>query len=107
RGARPPRRRLRYDREGLSLIRQRRCAMEPIDVLESPLSRRSFARILGLGAALAAVPGASQASGTAKARHPAPHAVPPADDGIVRLSANENPYGPSRAALQAMHDAFC
>ncbi len=66
------------------------------------VSRRKFAQLLGAGAAAALVrpplsfakltqPGAtsSTAGGT-----------------IVRLSANENPYGPSPNALKAMTDSF-
>jgi len=34
----------------------------------------------------------------------APRAARP--NGIVRLNANENPYGPSPAAIAAMRDAF-
>lgn len=59
------------------------------------LSRRAFAQILGAGAAAAALP--------------VPHlfAVPPPKaNGLVRLNANENPYGPSPAAIASMRDAF-
>src|SRR5947207_3251366 len=52
-----------------------------------PLSRRAFAQLLGAGAAAAAVPRLSLA---------APRSAP--GNGIVRLSANENPYGPSPVA---------
>jgi histidinol-phosphate aminotransferase len=58
------------------------------------LSRRAFAQILGAGAAAAAFP------------VPRLFAVPPAKPTLVRLSANENPYGPSPAAIAAMRDAF-
>jgi histidinol-phosphate aminotransferase len=57
------------------------------------LSRRAFAQILGAGAAAAALPS------------PRLFAVPPASK-IVRLNSNENPYGPSPAAIAAMRDAF-
>jgi histidinol-phosphate aminotransferase len=53
----------------------------------SDLSRRHFARLLGAGAALAAVP--------------ALHAA----DAPVILNSNENPFGPSPAALRAIRDA--
>ena len=62
------------------------------------ISRRRFAGLLGIGAAatvikprlsLAITPGES-----------------PAPSGVVRISYNENPYGPSPKALQAMSDAF-
>jgi histidinol-phosphate aminotransferase len=56
-----------------------------------PLSRRAFAQLLGTGAAAAAMPR------LALAARPA---------GVVRLSANENPYGPSPAAIAALRDAF-
>jgi histidinol-phosphate aminotransferase len=55
-------------------------------------SRRNFGRFMGLGAVAAGV-------------RPALAAKPIAG-GAVRLSANENPYGPSPAALQAIRDAF-
>jgi histidinol-phosphate aminotransferase len=58
-----------------------------------PLSRRAFAQLLGTGAAAAALNGPRFALA----------ARPP---GLVRLSANENPYGPSPAAIAALRDAF-
>src|SRR5436309_2846840 len=66
------------------------------------LTRRGFTQMLGAGAALAALRppfalGARRAPTTRLAR-----AVSPA----VRLSSNENPYGPSPAALRAMTEAF-
>jgi len=93
----------------------------------SGLSRRSFARLLGAGAA-AAVGGAGLAS-TAPARAadwapaalgtwlraprgaalqgvPAAGAAKGTAGAVVRLSANENPYGPSPAAFDAMREAF-
>jgi histidinol-phosphate aminotransferase len=62
------------------------------------LTRRSFTQLLGAGAAAAALPlpplfAATQQTARATAR-------------LVRLSANENPYGPSAKALEAMRDAF-
>jgi histidinol-phosphate aminotransferase len=63
------------------------------------ISRRKFARLLGAGAACAVVrPALSFATD--------PVAQPPAASGIVRLSSNENPYGPSPKALKAMTDSF-
>ena len=59
------------------------------------LSRRSFSKMIGVGAAYAAL--------GSKAR--ALDAASPASN-IVRLSSNENPYGPSPAALKAMTDGF-
>src|SRR5207302_10047450 len=35
-----------------------------------------------------------------------PTVSPSAPRGVVRVSSNENPYGPSQKALQAMTDAF-
>jgi histidinol-phosphate aminotransferase len=62
------------------------------------ISRRKFAQLLGAGAACAVVrPALSFAE------------QPPASGAttsVVRLSANENPYGPSPKALKAMNDAF-
>jgi histidinol-phosphate aminotransferase len=59
------------------------------------LSRRSFAQLIGGAAAVAAMPRLLEAA-------------PPADaaTGWVRLSNNENPYGPSAAALNAVRQAF-
>ncbi len=63
-----------------------------------PISRRKFAQLLGAGAACAvARPAFSLA---------APPAAESATAGVVRLSSNENPYGPSPKALKAMTDAF-
>jgi histidinol-phosphate aminotransferase len=65
------------------------------------ISRRDFARLLGASAAAAVVrPQVSFAKPTQSV------ATPLAEGGIVRLSANENPYGPSPKALQAMTDSF-
>jgi histidinol-phosphate aminotransferase len=66
-----------------------------------PLSRRDFARLLGAGAAAAVVrPPLSFAKQTQSV------ATPLAEGGIVRLSANENPYGPCPKAFQAITDSF-
>ena len=66
-----------------------------------PLSRRDFARLLGAGAAAAvARPTFSFAKSTQSA------ATSLAETGIVRLSANENPYGPAPKAFQAITDSF-
>jgi len=62
------------------------------------ISRRDFARLLGAGAAAAFVrPTVSFAK---QSEHI------PATGQVVRLSANENPYGPSTKALKAMTDSF-
>jgi histidinol-phosphate aminotransferase len=88
---------------------------------EAPgLSRRRFAQLLGLGVAAAggagltaAVPARAAALGRwGLASSGAPlRAVPSAGagkavSGVVRLSSNENPYGPSPAAFDAMRGAF-
>jgi histidinol-phosphate aminotransferase len=62
------------------------------------ISRRQFAQLLTAGAAAALVrPGFSFAETKGQI---------PAGGGVVRLSANENPYGPSPKALQAMTESF-
>ena len=66
------------------------------------ISRRKFAHLLGLGAAAAVVHpriARSTENGSAVATAPAAKA-------IVRLSANENPYGPSAKAVQAMSGSY-
>jgi histidinol-phosphate aminotransferase len=63
------------------------------------ISRRKFAQLLGAGAAAAVARPALSLAQTAPA-------ASPAGPTIVRLSSNENPYGPSPKALQAMSDAF-
>jgi len=65
------------------------------------LSRRGFAKILGRGAAFAALQPSIVLS------RPGLRLVNEASSAAdVRLSANENPYGPSPLALKAMTDAF-
>ena len=64
------------------------------------LSRRGFTKLLGAGAAFAALrPTLGFSEST-----PKPAETKPSD--VVRLSSNENPYGPSPAALKAMTAAF-
>jgi histidinol-phosphate aminotransferase len=64
------------------------------------LSRRGFTKLLGAGAAFAALrPALSFSEST-----PKPTQTKSSD--VVRLSSNENPYGPSPAALKAMTAAF-
>ena len=66
------------------------------------ISRRKFAQLLGAGAAAAvARPALSLANRAQLASSPGP-----VTSGVVRLSSNENPYGPSVQALKAMTDAF-
>jgi histidinol-phosphate aminotransferase len=64
------------------------------------ISRRDFARLLGVSAAAAMVKPTLSFG-----EESTPAASSPAS-GVVRLSSNENPYGPSPKALQAMTDAF-
>jgi histidinol-phosphate aminotransferase len=66
------------------------------------VSRRKFAQLLGAGAAAVVVrPTLSFAKPTQSV------ATPLAESGnIVRLSANENPYGPSPKALEAITNSF-
>jgi histidinol-phosphate aminotransferase len=59
------------------------------------LSRRSFSKLIGVSTAYAALRPEVKASWR-------PSGAP----NIVRLSSNENPYGPSPAALKAMTDGF-
>ena len=66
------------------------------------ISRRRFAQLLGAGAAAVVVkPPLSFAKPTQSGATSST-----AGGNIVRLSANENPYGPSLKALQAMTDSF-
>jgi histidinol-phosphate aminotransferase len=65
------------------------------------ISRRDFARLLGAGAAAAVV-----RLPLSFAKPTQSVAMPLAEGGIVRLSANENPYGPSSKAFQAITDSF-
>jgi histidinol-phosphate aminotransferase len=97
------------------------------------MSRRRFARLLGAGVAAAggaglaaaapvpaawrgwrgAVPpralpaaGTATSAGTAAAGAATTAGTAKAAGAVVRLSANENPYGPSPAAFDAMREAF-
>jgi histidinol-phosphate aminotransferase len=62
------------------------------------ISRRRFAQLLGAGAACAVVKPVFSLAVEPAARSTI--------TSVVRLSANENPYGPSPKALKAMNDAF-
>jgi len=66
------------------------------------ISRRKFAQLLGAGAAVAIV--RPHLSFAKPAQAVANSSM--AGGNIVRLSANENPYGPSPMALKAMTDSF-
>lgn len=66
------------------------------------MNRRRFAQLLGAGAAYIAVaPQLSLASQLAIRS-----SVSPLSAALVRLSSNENPYGPSPMAIKAMTEAF-
>jgi histidinol-phosphate aminotransferase len=58
------------------------------------LSRRNFSKMIGVSATYAALGSKARAF------------TPDAPSNIVRLSSNENPYGPSPAALKAMTEGF-
>ena len=60
------------------------------------LSRRTFSRLMGVSAAFAALQPRNTLKASSSLTAPA----------IVRLSSNENPYGPAPAALKAMTDGF-
>src|SRR5438552_8877744 len=65
------------------------------------ISRRKFAHLLGVGAAAAIVrPRFSVATERPSAK------TAPTGSVVVRLSANENPYGPSPHAHAAMNNSF-
>ena len=66
------------------------------------ISRRRFAHLLGAGAACAL---ARPTLSLGKSSPPRPLAKT-TGTGVVRLSANENPYGPSPQAFQAMNKHF-
>lgn len=65
------------------------------------ISRRRFAQLLGASAAYVVGRPAPTV-----AKFVQPPAMHPARTGVVRLSSNENPYGPAPGALKAMSDAF-
>jgi histidinol-phosphate aminotransferase len=66
------------------------------------ISRRKFAQLLGAGAACAVIKPTASLAKTVPITHP----VAPPLTGIVRLSSNENPYGPSPQGLKAMTNVF-
>jgi histidinol-phosphate aminotransferase len=67
------------------------------------VSRRTFTQLLSVGAASALVRPVTFGNSL---RVPVGSALHATGASIVRLSANENPYGPSPLALKAMTDAF-
>lgn len=74
-------------------------------MMTNQISRRGFSKILGLGAAYAALRPGVDLKGSV-----APFELDitprPSEADSVRLSSNENPYGPSPASLKAMTDGF-
>src|ERR1043165_2376575 len=75
--------------------------MKGTGIMVNPtISRRGFSKLVGVGTAYAVVAGSGRLSASARALA----LVAPAS--VVRLSSNENPYGPSQAALKAMTDGF-
>lgn len=62
------------------------------------ISRRGFSKLIGAGVAYAALRPAERVHASVRSL--------PVNAGVVRLSSNENPYGPSPAALKAMTDGF-
>jgi histidinol-phosphate aminotransferase len=73
------------------------------------ISRRKFAQLLGAGAAVAIVKPAFSLASQTVASPPVGRSRPqaiPTSTGVVRLSANENPYGPSPKAHRAIQGAF-
>jgi len=68
------------------------------------LSRRGFARLVGASVTAAALPGGRDRA-LALATAPPPSAAATVD-AVVRLSANENPYGPPPQSLAAIHDGL-
>jgi histidinol-phosphate aminotransferase len=83
------------------------------NAFRSGLSRRSFLRSLGAASVAAtALPGIAAVQGPAAPHAPrglvggdAPRLSGPMDDGVVFISMNENPLGPSQASLDAISQA--
>jgi histidinol-phosphate aminotransferase len=69
------------------------------------LSRRGFTKIIGAGAAYAAIRPIDEFKGFRNSLRSEATSISAAPS-VVRLSSNENPYGPSSAALKAMTDNF-
>ena len=69
------------------------------------ISRRKFAQLLGAGAVCAVAKPALSSPSAAEPVGQSPVGSVAAAT-VVRLSSNENPYGPSPTALKAMNDAF-
>ena len=62
-------------------------------------SRRNFSKLVGVSAVFSALQAGREVRGSWRTL------LPPSNE-VVRLSSNENPYGPSPAALKAMTDGF-
>ena len=69
------------------------------------ISRRGFSKLIGAGAAFAAL-GSLPIETIANRRLPSSATNTSLANSVVRLSSNENPYGPSASALKAMTDGF-
>ncbi len=69
------------------------------------MSRRGFAKLMGVGAASVVVTRPALAF-PEQLLWRSNFAAPALANGVVRLSSNENPYGPSPQALKAMTKAF-
>jgi len=70
--------------------------------MRTAISRRGFAKVLSASAAYAALrPSISVSAPALRLASPAANTST-----VVRLSSNENPYGPSPLAVKAMTDAF-
>src|ERR1700682_4732389 len=69
----------------------------------SSISRREFARALGVAAACGVVQRTALPGASLHAAESGFHFKPAS---VVRLNSNENPYGPSPLALTAMSAAF-
>ena len=72
-------------------------------MINQTLSRRSFSRLIGVSAAYTALRPITKASGSTRATM---RRLVSSAPNVVRLSSNENPYGPAPAALKAMTDGF-
>src|SRR5258708_1684986 len=71
------------------------------------ISRRKFAKLLGAGAACAvASPGIARTGSLFSGAETRPAAGLANAANVVRLSANENPYGPSPMAIKVMTESF-
>jgi histidinol-phosphate aminotransferase len=76
--------------------------------MATSLTRRGFTQVLGFGAASAVLRPLLPSAGAVPlvARPATAAAVHEAAAAVVRISSNENPYGPSPAAFAAMRRAF-